>query len=210
MSRQVGQKDDDSLKCGFNMRRLGFTFIELLVVLAIGVIMVTMVSHVFYRAVNHEGRKPACAGNLRLIARAVRQYAQDHDGKFLVLFSQGTSGWSTALQPRLKSWQIFQCPSTERKASGSTDYYLNANLPQLKAVVQAPHWMILAGEGVDDSPPNYSMSELPKARGPEARSPAQRHLDGSNYAFADGHVKWLEPGKVGDMEGEGQAFFTTR
>ncbi|RYG58893.1 hypothetical protein EON80_26385, partial [bacterium] len=25
-----------------------------------------------------------------------------------------------------------------------------------------------------------------------------RHFDGANYAFADGHVKWLKPGKIGD------------
>lgn len=210
MNKQGWRTRGRALNYGAKMRRFGFTLIELLVVLGIGVIAVTMVSHVFYRATNHEGRRPLCAGNLRLMARAVRQYAQDHDGRFSTLLSSNLGSWSDSLQPRLKSWRVFQCPTTTLKASGTTDYYLNANLPQLKAVSQAPQWMILAGEGVDDSPPSYSIRELSNAWRFELGFPTRRHHDGANYAFVDGHVKWLKPLSVGYTKVEAQAFFTTR
>ncbi len=28
-----------------------------------------------------------------------------------------------------------------------------------------------------------------------------RHLEGNNFSFADGHVKWLRPGKVSNSTG---------
>jgi prepilin-type processing-associated H-X9-DG protein len=105
-------------------------------------------------------------------------------------------------------------------AAGYTDYFYNANFmvfykgkwtgaPQ--SVLGSPAQTIMAGErgssaGVPtgDARSNYcgdgtSVSTFgercaPSSSGIATLPSAQIHLDGSNFAFADGHVKWL-PGK---------------
>ena len=55
--------------------------------------------------------------------------------------------------------------------------------------------MLLSGDGndgTDATNARYSLSELPDAWH-NADAPALRHLDGANYAFADGHVKSMKP-----------------
>jgi prepilin-type processing-associated H-X9-DG protein len=37
---------------------------------------------------------------------------------------------------------------------------------------------------------NHNVSQVPNS------AAATRHLEGANYAFADGHVKWFRPEKV--------------
>lgn len=42
--------------------------------------------------------------------------------------------------------------------------------------------------------------------GPQAVSANARHMKGSNFAFADGHIKWIKPGGVTAKKPDGKVF----
>ncbi len=111
--------------------RRAFTLIELLVVISIIAVLAAILFPVFSRA-RENARRSACQSNLKQIALAWLQYAQDNDER-LPLSTDGddgdakTGGWmfyqgrvTPPLQflplrgsifPYLKSAQIFVCPS---------------------------------------------------------------------------------------------------
>jgi len=119
-------------------RRRGFTLIELLVVIAIIAILAAILFPVFAQA-RDKARSASCVSNLKQIGTAITLYIQDYDeimpgapappkdwspysGTVYVQppLSNGTpaptSGrwamWSNLLQPYLKNWNVFKCPST--------------------------------------------------------------------------------------------------
>ncbi len=182
------------------MRKSGFTLVELVVVVVIIGILAAILSPVFSRATNYGGRRPVCQSNLKQIGLGTMQYVQDYSGK-LPPISVGKQGWADTLQPYLKSQQLFQCPSGEKgydsKAPFSTDYFLNALVAGLKrSQISSIRQTILLGEGLDNGGTNSHFSELPFDWKTSDLSPAKRHLDGANYAFVDGHVKWLKPERI--------------
>lgn len=190
--------------------RLGFTLIELLVVVAIIAILASILFPAFARA-RENARRASCQSNLKQIGLGIQQYTQDYDERFPAI-DAGTGvannpGWAFAVQPYIKSEQIFQCPSdsgvtpsgvdlpTRALTAGFSDYLLNYNLGgQSSAILEYSSNTILNSEGAGGNA-NFNAAKQPLAG-------SARHLEGANYAFADGHVKWLRPEKVlpGDME----------
>ncbi len=195
--------------------RSGFTLIELLVVIAIIAILAAILFPVFARA-RENARRSSCQSNLKQIALGIKQYTQDYDERFPNIPTTAPAdspGWGYAVQPYLKSEQIFQCPSDsgavlnpadpatdtliERAATaGFSDYYINFNLggsgtdgPGIsEAAVDYSSNTVMNGEGTSGSA-NFNQPSNPG-------SGQARHLEGSNYAFVDGHVKWYRPEKV--------------
>jgi len=136
--------------------------------------------------------------------------------------SDGFHGWAVLLGPYLKSTQIFQCPSdstiapTTPDKGGYTDYALNLTLGydgsaarglSLAALTQ-PTLTVSFCEDLDANPTatnpvsrSYFWSAgnaattngtVPADGFATFRGAAQRHLDGANFAFTDGHVKWYK------------------
>lgn len=129
--------------------RRGFTLIELLVVIAIIAILAAILFPVFAQA-REAARKATCQSNLKQIGSAYMMYTQDYDELFPIndgnnsspawytqpadsrgVASQARLGvWTTTLQPYIKNWKVFQCPSTSVDTS-VLNAPLNAGAPQI-------------------------------------------------------------------------------
>jgi prepilin-type N-terminal cleavage/methylation domain-containing protein/prepilin-type processing-associated H-X9-DG protein len=128
-------------------------------------------------------------------------------------------GWANVLQPYLKSTQVLQCPSEPTGPAdytavyGFSDYWYNSNLSGIsEAAIGQVALTVLSGDGMSASAAyNFSGSStgffgcslnswtgLATNSGTPGRAADTnygaflRHLGGINYAFADGHVKWLK------------------
>ena len=214
-------------------KKNGFTLIELLVVIAIISILASILFPAFARA-RENARRASCQSNLKQIALGVFQYTQDYDERFppRLINASGSPpvsnganasnpfGWADALQPYLKSTQIFQCPSetgtpttatsgafngqADPTATGYTDYWFNSRLSsQSQAAIDSVSQVVMNGDGsgnpsyywyngcnANSADDNECLVDDPGIRG--LGRAHTRHLDGGNFAFADGHVKWYK------------------
>ncbi|PQV62930.1 hypothetical protein B1R32_11827 [Abditibacterium utsteinense] len=88
-----------------------FTLIELLVVIAIIAILAAILFPVFGRA-RENARRSSCQSNLKQIGLGLLQYAQDFDEKLpFACVDDGGYPWHFTVQPYIKSYQLFKCPS---------------------------------------------------------------------------------------------------
>ena len=203
-----------------SQRTRGFTLIELLVVIAIIAILASILFPVFARA-RENARRSSCASNLKQIGLGVRQYVQDYDERYpshavhAAADSSATApyGWGDAIQPYVKSIQIYQCPSdtlppatVDANANGTLadeaqymDYFYNVNASgQNDSLVAFASNTLLAGDGC--SLDRTSRSNLSGSSGTCSNTTfetaylnhALAHLEGANYVFLDGHVKWFK------------------
>lgn len=181
------------------MRRNAFTLWQLLLVLVIigGIAIVLFPVGTISRG---NARRASCQSNLKQIGLGLKQYLQDYDNRFPLVSTSATVGWADSLQPYLKSRQIFQCPSALQPLDPqkpTTDYFYNVRLSKLpEKYVVTPRLTVSLGEGIDNAGTNANVWELPSQWRTDEKSPLHRHLDGSSFGFADGHVKWYRPDKV--------------
>ena len=140
-------------------------------------------------------QRAGCQSNLKQIALACANYLADNEDRFPAL-SRGELGWADVLKIDTKTYAIFHCPTTRQNAeTRSSDYFLNARLANLKSSqIKLPAQTVSFGEGTANGATNSHLLEMPLQTG--ENSPTRRHLDGANYAFADGHVKWLKVSRV--------------
>ena len=164
-------------------------------------------------------RKNSCQRNLQLMAIAFKQYSKDNDERYPLVAGTNSPdgnlsayGWFDALAPYYSGDQINQCPSEDNEEpsvstsnrdrdrdrvqqSGYVDYWFNSNLAGVSwGQLTLESHTISAGDGGDGKEKanaRFSRNSLPPNY-----APARRHLGGANYAFADGHVKWILPSEV--------------
>ncbi len=184
------------------MKRNAFTLVEAIIVVAFMAILATGVlslSPFFARQRENDSYKPprtVCLSNLRQMSLGMMQYTKDYDEK-LPPAKNKSGGWADLIFPYVKSTQLFQCPAEQGSADKTSDYFFNSRLSGVSmGKLPAPNLTISLGDGLPDQPFDANLSQLPAAWIGDFTSPANRHLDGANYAFADGHVKWFKPGNI--------------
>ncbi len=186
--------------------RKAFTLIELLVVIAIIAILAAILFPVFARA-REKARQASCQSNLKQLMLAALMYCQDYDEVWIMRYYDVAPDWSLriewfeAIEPYMKNQQILQCPSY----TGWLGYTMNCERN-------------IRSQSYHGSPSILKLSEVQDVSGTLAFvetsgswhrtcQPAhavyqhcwpitnydtdKRHNGGANYAFFDGHVKWL-------------------
>lgn len=196
----------------------GFTLIELLVVIAIIAILAAILFPVFLAA-KANAQQTQCQSNLRQIANAAIRYADDYSGKLPnQIFSALPELYGPYIQrahAQSKAAGILRCPVRQayawnaylwgplngKRGSGNwgmpncdLQWIIGYDPPHYRALgrtlasIARPTRTPLSFDGfvyptfvgwgwaVDDAFDESRMTNL--------------HNDGSNYVFADGHVKW--------------------
>lgn len=194
----------------------GFTLIELLVVIAIISILAAILFPVFARA-RESARRASCMSNLKQIGLGVMMYVQDYDemypknsygaGEVLPCPAQPDAScrafWPLRIYPYVKSVQVFNCPSDTVKWNGrygtngadlahliSYPYSTNFASGPAMASVENPSQTALFADG--EGYYRYRLySYCYVGSTTDYRCMSDRHLNGANITFADGHVKWM-------------------
>jgi len=105
------------------MHRKAFTLIELLVVIAIIAILAAILFPVFAQA-KSAAKKTACLSSSKQMALAISMYGNDFDDKAVLNVGAGYEmpgytnsyqhTWQGLLQPYIKNWGLFVCPSASK------------------------------------------------------------------------------------------------
>ena len=108
-------------------RRGGFTLIELLVVIAIIAILAAILFPVFAQA-REAARKTTCISNCKQLGLGFMMYVQDYDEQFpfvtcgdsytggCATWIRGSLPWTLTVQPYIKNFGLYTCPSDTDKA----------------------------------------------------------------------------------------------
>lgn len=226
----------------------GFTLIELLVVIAIIAILAAILFPVFARA-RENARRASCQSNLKQIMTAWTMYSQDYDELMVANAYPNLDNYNPVygpqyvLNPYIKSWQVWVCPSAVKKSTGTggncnpTFVYTGANLgsgsygynpvlgyatstgstPAYRIVtnnlasLEYPAQTVAFAETTGaystaaiTYPDQWTNAYTAGCGGPTlGDNHADWHMDGSNVAFTDGHVKWMRKSAFGDFNGDG-------
>lgn len=144
----------------------------LLMALVLGAILFP----VFAKA-REKARQTSCMSNLRQLALAQIMYAQDNDDVL-----PAAEGWCDATMPYTRNQQIYVCPSTPELQSG---YAMNSDLSggdTREDIASPPQTVLMYDSTAAATNANDPLTSVPVPG---------RHNGGNNFAFADGHVKWM-------------------
>ncbi len=139
-------------------------------------IKTTSGTRAWYLMQQEKAQQAECISNLKQLGLAALMFAQDHDETF-----PSAEKWTDELMPYMGDPGILKCP-----AAGGLEcaYLFNANLGgrHLAEVANAAE-VVLFFEGGDGT---RNGSAKAMELGPKAR-----HNGGYDFAFLDGHVKWV-------------------
>ena len=188
-------------------------------VIAIIAILAAILFPVFGRA-RENARRSSCQSNLKQIGLGIQQYTQDYDEKMPYSASlygaanfattAGSINWIAGIQPYVKSWQLFRCPSAQAVTgipapNGENDasYMMNGvTVGRSLSKLRNPAELILVHEHFFRSRDAF-VRPCPTTGSPSAPFDGPftawlesgeaynfLHFDGGNVLFTDGHVKW--------------------
>ncbi|MEN6548330.1 MAG: DUF1559 domain-containing protein [Armatimonadia bacterium] len=204
----------------------GFTLIELLVVIAIIAILAAILFPVFAKA-REKARQSSCLSNTKQISIGILSYTQDYDeclpygqmdyaaGSAYIIANIPSTTNPSAIVPYLKNTQIAKCPSLAGASygygwsynhmpyrSGTTTIYTPASL----GTFNYPSEVMMFADSQDGTGARayvycpIHQSTIDGGRG----YVGERHNDGANVAFLDGHSKWLSKSVMRKTDAAGQ------
>src|SRR5579859_1170301 len=107
-------------RCSFTRRptvlertRKGFTLIELPIFIAIIAILAAILFPVFAQA-REKARQTSCLSNSKQLGLGIAMYVQDYDERMPGLewaWQSAQFTWPQMVQPYIKNWNLFRCPS---------------------------------------------------------------------------------------------------
>jgi len=183
------------------MRR-GFTLIELLVVIAIIAILAAILFPVFAKA-REKARQSSCLSNVKQVVLAALQYIQDYDETcpMHVVATTPTGTWvywPEQMQPYIRNTQALVCPSDNSPYGLSSPFGPSYQVSygyswaQLGSGNSTPAWARRLGDITEPARTlmfTESVSYVVNYYSVSYR-PEDRHNEGCNVGFADGHGKW--------------------
>src|SRR5437016_11292612 len=156
------RKENEAMTCR-KSRNGGFTLIELLVVIAIIAILAAILFPVFAQA-REKARQSNCISNFKQISFALMMYAQDWDERLprirfweLTDFCSSTSKsftWKGAINPYVKSYAFWKCPSNPNNKKASEDIDKNISISY------AVNGVIFHGHRNKDTTPPRSLASF--------------------------------------------------
>jgi len=170
------------------MRKRAFTFIELMVVLAVITILTALLLPALTRT-REIGRSTVCLGNLHQIGIALQIYVQENQNLLPVMYDKSTNSAATngpsidviLLQNVGGVSNVFRCPSDNQmlfELTGSS-YAWNSLLNGQ----DADHLMILTNA--------YPPTQIPVVYDKQKFHLTRGDKRAVNYLYADGHIKNL-------------------
>lgn len=139
-----------------------------LVIIAMLAVLLAVLSPIFTANRCPAPRRARCLSNIKQLALGALLYAQGHDGRLPVVLR-----WHESISPLVKNERVLKCPADTTDARLSYD--INEQVSGLK---------------VDHLPKDAQAEEVLFYEG-VGQLVIERHGQGANYAFVDGHGKWL-------------------
>jgi prepilin-type N-terminal cleavage/methylation domain-containing protein/prepilin-type processing-associated H-X9-DG protein len=187
------------------MNKRAFTLIELLVVIAIIGILAALLVPTIGKA-RENARRSACANNLRQIGMAILMYTDDNNFKMLPV-STGSNYGVQQLYPKYiddnKADSVLGCPDYKNNYTATNSlrqaYGYNIHLHNgvtwtgidINSVLSPVNCMMVA----DSGPPDQTINGYYYVWRSFVR-PGDRHANGANILFVDGHVQWYLQDKI--------------
>lgn len=146
-------------------------------------IMAAILFPVFAKS-REKARQTACLSNIKQISLCLIMYSNDWDERL-----PPPERWSEAVLPYLRDRKLLACPSVPKLSCG---YALNRALGgDVFPKLQRPPEVVLLFE---------SDRGWNAAGGPEALVEEPRHAGGENFAYADGHCRWVKEEDISRLE----------
>jgi len=146
--------------------------VALVLVLVCGGILAAVAIPAFGSA-RKKAQQTSCMSNLKQISLGLLMYQQDYSGRF-----PPSGDWQGVVFPYIRNQQIFTCPAAPQEQG----YAYNHQLDGLLGNQVTQPAMTFLGWDAGAAPPGVT---------PPSGTTPNRHNGGDNFAFADGHVKWL-------------------
>ncbi len=183
-----------------NQRRKRFTLVELLVVIAIIAILAALLFPALGKT-KEKAKAISCMNNLKQLGYSFRNYVDENNGYFPPQNYYPSGYWwglRLAYTQNIRAWNLFLCPSDTTPTpmyfldpivTRPTSYaYGMLNCARETMFCRSPSrvctsvdcetWYVFASVSVWDTYKAY------------------RHANGTNIAFADGHVEWELTAKI--------------